>query len=390
MIAVIGIAWIGARAALWESPLAPSQASLASAETHPNKQSSEELISAFENRYSSAGSKFDLEQVIEDQDPESLPLGAIVRVPVRTDVIRVALKPDGASPHSSAKWAAFADDNSGYSSMAHAILWREAMAQSGRRQPHGVGYNRIASTTSSPTQGSSPTAPETPSVPNKADRWAVDSWSFFRQGSDTAPISQGRVPTYGASQAGAKLTYRLAPKSAHDPRVFVRAYSALIANGENELAVGGSARLFAKVPIRLAGEVRYTDSLLGKRFRPAAYAFTEIPPISLPERFSLEAYAQGGYVAGSGSTFFADGQAVATREVKNFTAGRLGNARFSIGAGAWGGAQKGVYRVDVGPTMRVDMSIGKVPARISVDWRQKIAGDAAPESGVAATISTRF
>jgi hypothetical protein len=40
--------------------------------------------------------------------------------------------------------------------------------------------------------------------------------------------------------------------------------------------------------------------------------------------------------------------------------------------------------------MRVDLTIGEVPARISLDWRERVAGDAAPDSGIAATISTRF
>jgi hypothetical protein len=40
--------------------------------------------------------------------------------------------------------------------------------------------------------------------------------------------------------------------------------------------------------------------------------------------------------------------------------------------------------------MRLDWSLGDVPARVSVDYRQQVAGDAEPGSGVAATVSTRF
>jgi hypothetical protein len=64
--------------------------------------------------------------------------------------------------------------------------------------------------------------------------------------------------------------------------------------------------------------------------------------------------------------------------------------RLSFGGAAWGGAQKDASRFDIGPTLRLDLSVGEVPARISVDWRERVAGDAAPESGVAATVSTRF
>ncbi len=64
--------------------------------------------------------------------------------------------------------------------------------------------------------------------------------------------------------------------------------------------------------------------------------------------------------------------------------------RLSLGAGAWGGAQDGAHRVDVGPTMRLDVTLGAVPARVLLDWRERVEGDAGPGSGAAVTLSTRF
>jgi hypothetical protein len=40
--------------------------------------------------------------------------------------------------------------------------------------------------------------------------------------------------------------------------------------------------------------------------------------------------------------------------------------------------------------MRIETRIADTPARLSVDWRQRIAGDAEPGSGLAVTLSTRF
>lgn len=41
---------------------------------------------------------------------------------------------------------------------------------------------------------------DTPAPPAKPPgRWSLDYWSFYRQGSEAAPVSQGRVPIYGAS-----------------------------------------------------------------------------------------------------------------------------------------------------------------------------------------------
>ncbi len=221
-------------------------------------------------------------------------------------------------------------------------------------------------------------------------RWSLDAWAFWRQGSSAAPVSQGRVPVYGASQVGAVLQYRIAPASGHDPRLYARAYRALVPRGESEGALGASLRPLPRLPLRVAGEVRYTDAAAFSRFRPAAYAVTEIPPLRLPYGAEADVYAQGGWVGGPGATPFADAQANVTRElplVARLTDERL---RLSLGAGAWGGAQKDAQRADVGPTLRLDTRIGKVPARISVDWRLRVAGDAAPGSGVAVTVAAGF
>lgn len=221
-------------------------------------------------------------------------------------------------------------------------------------------------------------------------RWSVDGWAFWRQGSDSAPVSQGRVPIYGASQTGAVLQYRLAPGAGRDPRLYARAYRALVRRGESELAAGASARPFAAVPLRAAAEVRYTDAAFGNSWRPAAYVVTELAPIILPYGARAEAYGQAGWVGGPDPTGFADGQASVTGEVRPVADWTDNALRVSLGAAAWGGAQQDAQRVDIGPTLRLDVTLGEVPARLSVDWRQRVAGDASPGSGVAATLSTGF
>ena len=221
-------------------------------------------------------------------------------------------------------------------------------------------------------------------------RWSLDSWAFYRQGSEAASVSQGRVPIYGASQAGAVVQYRLSRSSRHDPRLYLRAYQANVPGGESELAFGASLRPLARVPLRLAGEARYTTNPFGSEIRPAAYAVTEFDPLPLPLGSRLEAYGQAGWVGGAGSTAFADGQAIITRAMP--VVGRLSRdaLQMSFGAGVWGGAQRDAQRLDIGPTLRFDVKVGRVPTRVSVDYRQRVAGDAAPASGAAATISAGF
>lgn len=226
--------------------------------------------------------------------------------------------------------------------------------------------------------------------PAPAGRWSVDAWAFWRQGSNAAPVSQGRVPIYGASQVGGVLQYRIAPATGIDPRLYARAYRAMVRQGENELALGASLRPFGRVPLRAAAEVRYTDAAFSNQWRPAAYVVTEIAPVALPYEAQLEAYGQAGWVGGTQPTAFADGQASITRELPPVARLTGDAARLSLGAGIWGGAQKDAQRIDIGPTLRLDVTLGEVPARISIDWRQQVAGDAAPRSGVAVTLATGF
>jgi hypothetical protein len=85
-----------------------------------------------------------------------------------------------------------------------------------------------------------------------------------------------------------------------------------------------------------------------------------------------------------------DGQASVTRKVDAVARATGDDLQLSLGAATWGGAQQDAQRLDVGPTMRLDLTVGDVPARISIDWRGRVGGQAGPDSGLAATLSARF
>jgi hypothetical protein len=272
---------------------------------------------------------------------------------------------------------------------AQQMLWHAALRQPLFQQASVGGFALSPRTAQSPPPFLAPQRTATP-APGKPSRWSLDAWAFWRQGSNAAPVSQGRVPIYGASQVGTLLQYRVAALGARDPRLYVRGYRALVTDGESELALGASIRPVAALPLRMAGELRYTDAAFTNELRPSAYVVTELPPIRLPYGAQLEAYGQAGWVGGASATPFADGQASVTREVDAVTEASGEALRFSLGAGAWGGAQNDAQRIDVGPTMRFDLTLGAVPARISVDWRERVGGQAGPDSGVAATLSARF
>lgn len=218
-----------------------------------------------------------------------------------------------------------------------------------------------------------------------ADRWSLDTWAFWREGSASARLSQGLIPTYGASQTGAVARYSIAPSSGHRPNAYARFYSTLQGRSEQEVAAGLSAKPLPNIPLRLHGEARALRSG-GKTFvRAAGFVTSALPPVELPAGFSGEIYGQAGYVTGRNRTAFADSQAHVMREVAQFDL-----AKVKLGGAAFAGAQKGAERVDIGPSMRVDLKLGDTPARISVDWRERVAGRAEPGSGLAVTLSTRF
>lgn len=434
LLALMVGAWVSARAAVWDNPIEPSAPALAvSEELSGSRAASAQSASA-------AGQSFPAPQslayphaygpgqlaspagyggypypyygypphyaVNAAQDYGRMPPRPIVYYPVYADA------PYPSGHYQSADAAAYSRlSGSGLSGPRHAgppqggrfALAPELRSQAQRFLPQtyaldditGFAWQDLRRTGQVSRPGSGSGLPS--DAPQKTDRWLLDSFGFYRQGSSALSIPQGRSPIYGASQISANLQWRAKPSSSRDPRIFLRAYQAQVEGGESEIAAGLSARPFGKLPVRLFGELRATQSPaisdqgigVQTQFRPAAYAATEFAPFKLPMGFSLETYGAAGYVAGRPSTYFLDGQAVATRELLRI--GRPGaGGTVSIGGGVWGGAQRDARRLDVGPTLRFDVDIGKMPARVSVDYREQVAGDAEPDSGVAATVSTRF
>lgn len=218
------------------------------------------------------------------------------------------------------------------------------------------------------------------------NRWSADAWLLLRKGGKVSFVNGIAPATYGASQMGGVLRYRLAPKSGHRPSAYVRSTLALNGSREREAAIGLSARPIPSVPVVAAVEMRLSNFAGRRRFRPAVLGWTEIPRFRLPLGASGEVYAQGGYVGGAFKTAFVDAQARADHDVV-----KLGKAEMRAGAGAWVGAQKGASRVDVGPTATVGVPFSDTAsARIGFDWRFRLTGNAEPKSGPAVTLSAGF
>lgn len=218
-------------------------------------------------------------------------------------------------------------------------------------------------------------------------RWSIDAWALLRGDGMGGPVSPGVLPaTYGASQAGGVLRYRLAPQSRHRPTAYIRTTATTGHWREMAAAIGVSARPVAWMPVIAALEGRVTRQGNRRRVQPAVMAITELPPFALPGRLRGEAYGQAGYVGGHFATPFADGMVRADRRLL-----ALGAVEARVGGGVWGGVQKGAGRLDAGPSAMLAMPLGRgINGRVAVDWRFRLAGDAVPGSGPAVTLSAGF
>jgi len=214
-------------------------------------------------------------------------------------------------------------------------------------------------------------------------------WAFGRQDSGSALGSRAATlqspgGQYGGSQAGAILTYRLVGSPQRNLSAYVRASTALSSAGEEEVAIGIKARPWESMPITLFVEQRVGATKLGDR-GTAFYVAGGTGPDMLIANTSLETYGQAGYLLADNSSYFFDGSAILQRKIWD-----QGNHKITAGAGVWAGGQQGVTRVDIGPRVNADIPISGLDVRFSLDWRQRIGGNAVPDSGVAVTVTTGF
>lgn len=233
-----------------------------------------------------------------------------------------------------------------------------------------------AGITSMPAQEASLPPPVIAPAPPSAPRhWQGSAWLVLRpgQGIGAAPAA-GQL---GGSQMGARLVRTLDEQ--RRLAAFARIAGPLRGRGA-EAALGIEWQPGA-APLRFAIEQRF--GLDGMRGGPGAGAVIGLDRDLAG--FRLEAYGQAGAILRSRIEPYADGALRLTREI---AARRRTTLR--IGAGSWGAAQRGVRRLDVGPTLVAIVPIGTAPVRIALDWRQRIVGDARPGSGAALTLGSDF
>lgn len=194
------------------------------------------------------------------------------------------------------------------------------------------------------------------------------------------PLGQGLL---GGSQAGVRGAWRA------DREGRVELYARLVSSGRPgdgvEGAAGVSARLLDDVPVGLSFERREQLAGSGGRSAFALFASGGVDDIPLPLRTRLSGYAAAGVVGARRRDLFAEGAVTVHRPLAT-----LGPVAVDASVGVWAAAQPGLERVDVGPGLSARWRIGTTQPRLSIDWRQRVTGDAAPQSGVAVTLAADF
>lgn len=218
-------------------------------------------------------------------------------------------------------------------------------------------------------------APTQVSLPPMEDRWSASLWLVARPGSGAGAVPGGQL---GGGQTGVRLSYLL------DRRRRIGAFARTIAplSGPGKEAALGVEWQPMRAPVRLIAEQRF-----GLDGAPGGTGLGLVAGVDtrLPAGFRLQAYGQGGAIARNRIEPYADGSARLTRKLAS-----IGGAELALGGGAWGGAQRDAARIDVGPSATLSVPVGGKALRLSLDWRQRVAGDARPGSGLALTLGTDF
>jgi hypothetical protein len=208
----------------------------------------------------------------------------------------------------------------------------------------------------------------------RTNRLTGSGWLIARGGRGLG--ASATAPQLGGAQGGVRLDYAIGHGLAATGRV-----AAPAAGAGREVSLGVAWRP-AGVPLRFVAEQRV--AIDGGRSGPSlgvsGGVFTR-----LPARFRLESYAQAGLIARDGLERYADGIVRVARPIAS-----PGAVSLDLGVGAWGGAQRGVARLDVGPSAGLAVPLADRTIRVALDWRQRVAGQARPGSGPALSIGSDF
>lgn len=210
-------------------------------------------------------------------------------------------------------------------------------------------------------------------------RWSGNAWLIARGGVGIDPGLRGGQ--LGGGQTGGRLAYALG-----DARrlALVARIAAPLSGAGREAAFGAEWRP-TRLPVRLVAEQRVALGRGNGGGGPSVAIIGGAGPAAIGHGFRLEGYGEAGFIKRALVEGFADGAVRVDHPL-----GRLGPVALGAGVGSWGAAQRGAARLDIGPTLGAEAPVSGKSLRPSLDWRQRIAGEARPGSGVALSLGVNF
>ncbi|WP_298396627.1 hypothetical protein [Sphingobium sp.] len=175
------------------------------------------------------------------------------------------------------------------------------------------------------------------------------------------------------------MDYALTPDAHTRTAAYARFSSALNQPASPEGAIGIAIQPIRHIPVTIAAERRIA---LGEGGRNANSLMIVggFGPARVVTGIEAEGYAQAGMVGFHNRDGFVDGKLSVLTPLPHLP--------IRTGASVSGGAQPGAGRLDIGPEIQVHLP--RLPARLSIEWRHRIAGHARPQSGLAITLAADF
>jgi hypothetical protein len=203
------------------------------------------------------------------------------------------------------------------------------------------------------------------------EQLSLTGWAMMRK--TGGPDSLAGRGMLGGSEAGARLLWNLTPRLA----ATLRSSAPVNSQRGAEAALGIRYHPLKAWPVAVTLERRHAVKQYG-RSAFALFAEGGVYERPMPWQSTLDGYFQAGVVDFNDPDWFVDGQVAVSRPLWG---------DFSAGLGAWGGAQPGLNRFDVGP--RLSIRVGR-RMRAHLDYRLNVSGNAAPGSGGVVTLAGDF
>jgi hypothetical protein len=226
-----------------------------------------------------------------------------------------------------------------------------------------------------------PTALTTRDANPRREWLSISTWAIWRPGSVAART--GLNGQLGGSQIGARARLQLSDKPI-TPITYVRISMPTDNKKGKEGALGVGLMSRRIIPVELGIERRVKLSEGGRNVWVLSVV-TGFDSKPVGRHMAVRGYGQVGVIGFRKRDFAADGEVALERE---FEFGKRSSVM--AGIGFWGSTQPKLARIDVGPTVTVFPKLGAQRFRLSLQWRERLAGNALPGSGPAISVGADF